>query len=33
LLEADPRSRVLTVSLVNAGGGRVYSTELTPVGP
>ena len=33
LLEADPRSRVLTVSLVNAGGGRVYSTELTPVSP
>jgi hypothetical protein len=24
---------VLTVSLVNASGGRVYSTELTPVGP
>ncbi|MDH4066997.1 MAG: alkaline phosphatase D family protein, partial [Acidobacteriota bacterium] len=32
LLEADPRSRALTVSLVNLAGDRVYSTELTPGG-
>jgi alkaline phosphatase D len=32
LLEVDPRTRVLTVSLVNTAGTRVYTTELTPVG-
>ena len=32
LLEADPRTRVLTVSLVNAAGTRVFSTELPPAG-
>jgi alkaline phosphatase D len=32
LLEVDPRSRVLTVSLVNAAGARVYSTQLEPAG-
>jgi alkaline phosphatase D len=30
LLEADPRSRVLTVSLVDLAGRRIYSTELVP---
>jgi alkaline phosphatase D len=30
LLEVDPRTRVLTVSLVNAAGARVFSTELPP---
>lgn len=31
LLEVDPRSRVLTVSLVNSAGARVFSTQLEPV--
>jgi alkaline phosphatase D len=31
VLEAHPRSRALTVSLVNAAGERVYTTELEPV--
>jgi alkaline phosphatase D len=30
LLEADPRTRVLTVSLVNAAGARIFSTALPP---
>lgn len=30
LLDADPRTRVLTVGLVNGSGQRVFSTELTP---
>jgi alkaline phosphatase D len=30
LLEADPRTRILTVSLVNSAGTRVFSTELIP---
>jgi len=32
LLEADPGTRALTVSLINLAGTRVYSTELTPAG-
>jgi alkaline phosphatase D len=31
LLEVEPRSRVLTVSLVNTARTRVYTTDLTPV--
>jgi alkaline phosphatase D len=31
LLEIAPKARVLTVSLVNAAGTRVFSTELVPV--
>ena len=30
LLEIEPRRRVLTVSLVNTAGTRIYSTELEP---
>ena len=30
LLEVEPRRRVLTVSLVNTAGTRIFSTELTP---
>ena len=30
LLEVEPRTRVLTVSLVNTAGTRVFSTELRP---
>jgi alkaline phosphatase D len=30
LLEVTPRNRVLTASLVNAAGSRIYSTELSP---
>jgi alkaline phosphatase D len=30
LLEADPRTRVLTTSLVNAGGQRVFTIDLPP---
>ncbi len=30
LLDADPRTRALTVSLVNAAGQRVFTTELPP---
>jgi alkaline phosphatase D len=32
LLEADPRTRVLTTSLVNAGGQRVFTIDLSPAG-
>ena len=32
LLEADPRSRVLTTSLVNARGQRVFTIDLPPAG-
>jgi len=31
LLEVEPRRRVLTVSLVNTAGTRVFSTQLEPV--
>jgi alkaline phosphatase D len=31
VLEVDPRTRVLTVSLRNLAGENIYSTELTPV--
>ena len=30
LLEVEPRQRVLTVSLVNTAGTRIFSTALTP---
>jgi alkaline phosphatase D len=30
LLEVDPKSRVLTVSLVNTAGARLFSTEVPP---
>jgi alkaline phosphatase D len=30
LLEADPQSRALTVSLVNTAGARIYTNELAP---
>jgi alkaline phosphatase D len=32
LLDADPRTRALTVSLVNLAGERVFTTELAPTG-
>ena len=31
-IDADPRSRVLTVALVNLAGERIFSTDLTPAG-
>ncbi len=31
LLEADPRTRVLTVSLANAAGQRVFTVDLPPI--
>jgi alkaline phosphatase D len=30
LLDVEPRQRVLTVSLVNTAGTRIFSTALTP---
>jgi alkaline phosphatase D len=30
LLEVEPRRRVLTVSLVNTAGSRIFSTQLEP---
>lgn len=32
LLDADPRTRVLTVSLANAAGQRVFTVDLPPAG-
>lgn len=32
LIEADPRTRVLTVALVNSAGQRVYTVDLPPSG-